>query len=332
MLSGVETPLPHHVAIAGLGQIGGSLFLRLAAAGAPVTGYDADPVIRDAARGEVAAPAAVADDLAVAVASADLVVIAVPLPAFGAVLGDLAATPYRGLVTDVTSVKEPVRRLVAARHPAARWVGGHPMAGRETSGFRTADPKLVDGSAWVLTLDEGTRLDDWLTTAGWIVRLGARVVPATSVDHDSAVARISQAPHIVAAALTTCAAAGPAGSLALALAAGSFRDGTRVAASRPALTAAMCGGNARALAAELDALSDRIAEARGLLDGPDPVAGLESWLGPAHAVRSSWPLSAGEPTTLHADVAGLLALGRSGGWVTAVATDRQTVTAVRPAR
>ena len=101
-------------------------------------------------------------------------------------------------------------------------------------------------------------------------------------------------------------------TLALALAAGSFRDGTRVAASRPALTAAMCGGNARALAAELDALSDRIAEARGLLDGPDPVAGLESWLGPAHA--------------------GLLALGRSGGWVTAVATDRQTVTAVRPAR
>jgi prephenate dehydrogenase len=319
---------PGRVAVLGLGLIGGSLLRRLAELGTPVTGYDSDPATRSAARD--AGQSRVPDSVTGAVAGADLAVLAVPLPAAGTVLDELHAAGYAGLLTDVTSVKGPLLRLAAERCPGARWVGGHPMAGRESSGFAASDPRLFDGCAWVLCLDDGTQLAGWLRLAGLVTRLGARAVPATAAEHDAAVARISHAPHVVAAALAAGAAAGPAGPLALALGAGSYRDGTRVAATRPALTAAMCGGNAAALRAELDALVDRLAEARRLLDEPDPVAALTPWLAAGHATRSRWPAEPGVPERIETSADALLALGRAGGWITAVAADGATATAVRP--
>ena len=91
-----------------------------------------------------------------AIAGADLVVLAVPLPAVPGVLDELANVGYTGLVTDVTSVKGPVRDLVEQRlGRRAGFVGGHPMSGRETSGFAAADPALFEGCAWVLCLEPG---------------------------------------------------------------------------------------------------------------------------------------------------------------------------------
>lgn len=313
---------PAHVAVLGLGLIGGSLLRRLTDLGTRVTGYDADPATR--------AAAGLADSVAAAVAGAEVVVLAVPLPAAGPVLDELHAAGYTGLLTDVTSVKGPPRELAAKHCPGARWLGGHPMAGREASGFAASDPALFDGCAWVLCLEPETALDDWLRLAALVTGLGARAVPATADDHDAAVARISHAPHVVAAALATTAAEGAAGPLALALGAGSFRDGTRVAATRPALTAAMCGGNAAALRTSLDALLAQLAEARRLLDDPDPVTALEGWFAPGHALRAAWPAGPGAAETLPARPEELLALGRAGGWVTGVADDGQTVTAHRP--
>jgi prephenate dehydrogenase len=172
----------------------------------------------------------------------------------------------------------------------------------------------------VLCLEDETAL---------VTGLGARVVPATAAEHDKAVARISHVPHLVAAALAAAAGASP---LALALGAGSFRDGTRVAATRPALTAAMCGGNADALRTELDALLGRLTVARQLLDDPDPVAVMTGWLEPGHAVRARWPAEADAPEQLPARVDALIDLGHAGGWITAVSPDGTTVTAVRPRR
>jgi prephenate dehydrogenase len=114
------------------------------------------------------------------------------------------------------------------------------------------------------------------------------------------------------------------------MAAGSFRDGTRVAASPPALTAAMCGGNAAAVRPALAAVSAALADAATTLDSADPIPGLRSWLEPAAAVRTAWPPSPGSRLNLPANPGALLRLGRGGGWVTAVAADRRTVTAVRP--
>ena len=175
------------IAVVGLGLIGGSLLRALAADGHAVFGYDADPATRAMARTAAAqAPMEarwqISGALADAVAGADLVVVAIPLTAVAAVLEDLAGRGYPGLVTDVTSVKEPVRELVAQRaHRFGRlagFVGGHPMAGRETAGFAAADPALFRDCAWVLCLEPGeTDLGDWLTLARLVTSLGARVVP-----------------------------------------------------------------------------------------------------------------------------------------------------------
>jgi prephenate dehydrogenase len=325
------------IAVVGLGLIGGSVLRALAVAGHSLSGYDADPATRATARTAAAQapPAArwrVAGDLGDAVARAELVVVAVPLPAVDEVLDGLLAAGYAGLVTDVTSVKAPVRELVAKRlHGShtrlAGFVGGHPMAGRETSGFPAADPDLFTGCAWALCLEPDTSLVDWLSLADLLTRLGVRVVPTTADEHDRAVAAVSHVPHLLAAALAVAAAADP---LALTLAAGSFRDGTRVAASPPALTAAMCGGNPPAAAPALAAVTAALAEAAAALESPDPIPALRAWLTPGAVVRAGWPPRAGSRLDLPANPGALLRLGRSGGWLTAVAADRRTVTATRP--
>lgn len=329
-----------NVAVIGLGLIGGSVLRALAAAGHRVSGYDADPATRATARTAAAqahssARWQVTPTVRDTVARAELVVLAVPLPAVGGVLDQLADTGYAGLVTDVTSVKTPVRDLVEQRlhRPPRRlagFVGGHPMAGRETSGFGATDPTLFAGCAWVLCLEpRDTSTADWLELAALITPLGARVVPTTAAEHDRAVAAVSHVPHLLAAALVSASADDP---LAGTLAAGSFRDGTRVAATRPELIAAMCGGNADAVGPALDALLAALRQARTAVDADDPIAALRDWLAPASAARGAWPHRPGTARELPARVDDLLALGRAGGWVTAVAADRRTVTAVRPVR
>ena len=327
------------IAVIGLGLIGGSLLRALAGAGHHVLGFDTDPTTRATARTAAArAPQSgrwqVTASIADAAAAADIVVVAVPLPAIAGVFDALAAAGYSGVVTDVTSVKGAVASLAAGHLRAggqslSGYVGGHPMAGREASGFAASDAGLFDGCAWVLCLETQTSIGDWLRLAALLTAaLGVRVVPGTAAEHDRAVAAISHVPHLVAAALAGHAANDP---LALTLGAGSFRDGTRVAASRPALTAAMCGGNADATRATLDAVLADLAAARSALDGPDPIGALEPWLTPGAQARAAWPPQTGKALSMPADADALRELGRAGGWVTAVDAAGRTVTAVRPA-
>jgi len=309
------------VAVVGLGLIGGSLLRALAAAGHRVTGYDADPATRSLAAAEFP----IAETVAAAVAGTELVALAVPLPALPGVLDQLAG--YPGLVTDVTSVKGPVRDL-AVVHEVRRYVGGHPMAGRETSGFAAAVPDLFADCAWVLCLEtHGTNLDDWLTLATMYTALGARVVPITATEHDRAVAEVSHVPHLLASALTRVLVENP---LAATLAAGSFRDGTRVAATRAELIAAMCGGNAAEVRNALSGVIEDLHVMLDELDTMDPVKSLTPGLLITGQARRAWPPRPGEPGRARADVLELLALGRAGGWVTGVAEDRATVRTMRP--
>lgn len=327
-----------NIAVIGLGLIGGSLLRALAARGHTLLGYDADPATRATARTAAAqAPATQRWQIAASVAEAakpsGLVVLAVPLTAVAGVLDELVSSGYTGLVTDVTSVKGPVRelaeqRLRRAATPLAAYVGGHPMAGREQSGFEAADPYLFTQCAWVLCIEEETSLPDWLDLAALVTSLGARVVPTTAVEHDRAVARVSHVPHLLAAAMAASIADDP---LSGTLAAGSFRDGTRVAATRPELTAAMCGGNAAAVTEALDGVMAALERAGTLLSRRDPVRAVTDWLRPGHDVRAHWPALAGDSTELPARADVLRRLGDVGGWIIDVAADRRTVTAVRPA-
>lgn len=320
----------------GLGLIGGSLTRALAARGHRVMGYDLDPATRAMARtGAAQAPAGqrwqVTSSIRDAVAECGLVVIAVPLPSVRLVLDELANSGYAGLITDVTSVKVPVRDMALERlrnrgQRLAGFVGGHPMAGREHAGFDATDAGLFNGCAWVLCLEHDTPMSDWLALASLFTSLGARIVPTTAAAHDEAVAAVSHLPHLVAAALAT-ATGDP---LAATLAAGSYRDATRVAATPPALIGAMCGGNSEYLSQVLDELLAVLGAARKALSSADPTTAITRWAEPGHRARTRWPVGWGVPRQIEAAPSILLALGDDGGWITEVGSDRRTVTAVWP--
>ena len=277
------------VSVVGLGQLGGSLAAALVAAGRPVSGWDADPAARDAAA---------ARGVTISREPAGVVVLAVPMPVLGTALADLTLDPD-ATVTDLGSVKVPVVAELGARH-GDRFVGGHPMCGTERSGHAATDPELFTGARWALCLEPGTDLRRWLRVAEIALAVGAEVVPVTAAEHDDAVAAISAVPHLLAAALA--AAAGQAGPLALALAAGSFRDGTRVIGSDPAFVTALVQGNAGPAAAALTRV-------RAQLDRP-----WAELVTDGHAVRTATAVR--RPVRVPLDRAALLAVGRAGGAVT----------------
>lgn len=302
------------IGVIGLGLIGGSLLRALHAAGHDVTGYDPDATTRYAAS---SAGLRVAESLDPW--HADVTVLAVPLPAVKPVLEALG--DYDGLLTDVVSVKRPVRDLMG-KH---RYVGGHPMAGKESSGFAHSDADLFAHQVWALCLEDDTDLSDWLDLARLFTGLGARVVPVRADAHDAAVAAVSHVPHLLAGALVHAAP----GALSRTLAAGSYRDGTRVAVTRPELVAAMAGGNADAVREALDRVLDSLREARAALDEPDPQAAVRDWFTPAWHARRAWPVRPGPAQTIIVDRTALLTLGEDGGWVHAVDDDRH-ITVMRP--
>ncbi|WP_369255538.1 prephenate dehydrogenase/arogenate dehydrogenase family protein [Geodermatophilus amargosae] len=279
------------VGVVGLGQLGGSLAAALVAAGREVSGWDVDPAARDAAA---------ARGVHVTRELGGVVVLAVPLPATAGALDGLEVDPA-ATVTDLGSVKVSVLASVGAAL-GDRFVGGHPMAGTERSGHGATDPDLFRGARWALCLEPGTDLRRWLRAAEVALDAGAEVVPLTAAEHDDAVAAVSHVPHLLAAALA--AAAGEAGPLALALAAGSFRDGTRVIGSDPALVTAMVEGNAGPTAAAL-------ARVRAQLDRPWP-----DLVAAGHGVRTAGTTAGRRPVRVPLDRAALLALGRAGGAVT----------------
>jgi prephenate dehydrogenase len=111
--------------------------------------------------------------------------------------------------------------------------------------------------------DDGTDPAVWAQVAQLALDCGAHVVPAGAADHDAAVARVSHLPHVLAAVLAAVGSDG--GPLAMALGAGSFTDGTRVAGSAPELVRAMCEGNRDALLDAVDDALGRLGAARGSL-------------------------------------------------------------------
>jgi prephenate dehydrogenase len=132
-------------------------------------------------------------------------------------------------------------------------------------------------------------------------------------------------PHLLAAALSGVLAGNP---LAGTLAAGSFRDGTRVAGTRPELIAAMCGGNAPAVRQVLAAIIDDLRDYERELATDEPIAALTERLRDPSDLRRAWPPRSGAAVEVPVEPAALLALGRAGGWITAVRDGK--VEAMRP--
>lgn len=268
------------IAVLGLGLIGGSLLRRLA--DYPIVGFDPDIAVRTAARAQ---NFSIADSVREAVAEADLVILAAPLPVFEQLIDQVTEHASSGTVlTDVASVKAPV--LAAVRAAAGRdfrYVGGHPMAGTEESGFSASRADLFNDASYVLCVEQDTDLAAWISLATLISDIGCYVVPCSAAAHDQAVARISGLSHLFAAGLAIAGADG--GENALALAAGSFRDGTRVAGSRPQFTAALCDQNRIELAQVLDQAIARLTAARESLGNGGSVFDL---MNAGYQARQRW--------------------------------------------
>ena len=207
-------------------------------------------------------------------AAADLVVLAAPTLNLGALLADLA--PHLSaatVVTDVGSVKQPITAVAtslrAAGRLAARFVGGHPMAGSERCGVLNADPSLLENAVWVLTPDDGTDLQALGAVTAFVEALGARPLEVPPTQHDELVATVSHLPYLAAVALTTLIDDGDERALKSLLAAGGFRDLTRVASGDPRMSRDMLSGNREAVARALRAFRQRLDELEAVLDSPD---------------------------------------------------------------
>ncbi len=280
---------PKSVALVGTGLIGGSIGLALRRAGVTVRGFD-----HDSARGEAALDAGAVDevlpDLATAVAGADLTVVAVPVGMVAEVVV-AALDAGIGLVTDVGSVKAPVVAAVetARRDAAARYVGGHPMAGSEQEGLAGASADLFVGATWVLTPTGRTDPSVFAEVRTWVTGFGAEAVAVAPELHDELVAVVSHVPQLAASTLMNVANRGnDEHAVLLRLAAGGFRDMTRIASSHPAIWPDICLANRDAIVGALDHYVDELARVRAIVAGGDRDA-LLALLADARAARRNLP-------------------------------------------
>lgn len=297
----------------GLGLIGGSVLRAAAAAGREVFGYNRSVDAVAAARSDgFDATDSLDGALGRAAERSALIVLAVPMPALPAMLGRIREIAPDCPLTDVISVKGAVLEQVAAAGLVDRFVGGHPMAGTAHSGWAAGDSRLFAGAAWVVAVDDHVDPEVWAMVMHLALDCGAVVVPARSDEHDAAAASISHLPHLLAETLAITAGEVP---LAFALAAGSFRDGTRVAATAPDLVRAMCEANADELLPRLDRTLALLTQARDALAGHRPVADLVE---AGHAARMRYE-SFSRPEILTTAIGAdnwrdeLAAAGRAGG-------------------
>lgn len=260
------------VGIIGLGLIGGSLARRLAERGIRVVAWNHRPHPYAQAEADgIFCKSALAELMD---AEPDVVVLCNPLKAMPAMLDSLAPLMVehpRTTITDVGSVKGMVREQVEAAGLGECYVGAHPMAGNELSGWQAADPHLYDDALWAVTVDSATNYQRFLDVAALITKgVGNRLIVLDDEAHDKAAAMISHMPHVVSTALINELSAYPDRNIAAALAAGCWRDMTRVALTDPDRTRAMVEEDALNVEALLRRMAKRLTDmADQLHDGDE---------------------------------------------------------------
>lgn len=267
-----------NVAVLGVGLIGGSIGLAARRRiGAEVTGYDADPRNLERAL-ELGALDRSASSVAEAVAGAEVVFCAAPVRALGGLVAEaLAASGSECVVSDVGSTKRALIESLAGSEHGSRFIGGHPLAGAETSGVANARAEMLEGARWYLTPtpDSSGLAYDRLQRA--IADLGARPQAIDAATHDRVMATVSHLPHVLANVLVQEAAAALSEeSERLPEVGTSFRDTTRVAGANPAIWGDIFATNSEAVADGIDAVVDRLRAAGELIRAGD-AAGVAAW-------------------------------------------------------
>jgi prephenate dehydrogenase len=276
--------------VTGLGLVGTSIALALRERGWHVTGRDLDE-----SRARRARELGAVDELGVD-RLASVAFVATPVAAIAGEVEALLAGDLSGelVVTDVGGVKGPI--VAEISHP--RFVGGHPMAGSEQEGPDGADPDLFAGATWVLTPTSSTDPGAFSAIQSVIVELGADLVALAPGRHDELVALVSHVPHLTAATMMGLATeATDAHTALLRLAAGGFRDMTRIAAGSSAIWPDICRDNAPAIVPVLDDLIARLNEVRRIVAEEDRIS-LVALLDQAQLARRNLPPRASRPSSV----------------------------------
>lgn len=282
----------NRVAIVGLGLIGGSIGLALhkAKGAKQVTGFDLGKGISDVARriGAIDQPYSTFAD---AIRGAELVILATPVGAMRSLLQSMTTTVTPGaVVTDVASTKSQVISWAEEFLPqSVSFVGGHPMTGKELSGVAAADTNLFKDHIYCLTPTRRTNpaAIDKVTT--FVEMLGARVRFLEPAEHDGQMAGVSHLPFIASTALMNTVANDPAWGDANMLAAGGFRDMTRLAAGNPEMYRDICLTNTEAITRWLNAYIKTLSDLRNRIAAHDP--GLAESFSKAQQLRLKWQAS-----------------------------------------
>ena len=271
---GSDNAAAPRIAVIGVGLIGGSIALAARERiGAEVVGYDSSPPALAAAL-ERGAVDRTAPSIAEAVHDRDAVFVAVPVGRISEAVGAaLAAAPPDCVVSDVGSTK----RSVVADHGDPRFVGGHPLAGAETSGVEHARADLFEGATWYLTPAATTSGVPYERLYRLLRQLGARPTAIDADTHDTLLATVSHLPHAFANVLVSQAAhALSAQDERLPATGPSFRDATRVAGASSAIWTDIYISNRVALATQIDEAIARLGAVRDALIAGDRAA-VTSW-------------------------------------------------------
>lgn len=273
------------VLIAGTGLIGTSVALALRGAGHEVllhdrSGEHLDEAVRLGA-GRRVAPEDVPD----------VVVVAVPPTQVRSVISGLGSTYLNATFTDVSSVKtQPVHDVETIEGLRGRFVGGHPMAGRETSGPVGARSDLFVDRPWILTPTPDVHPDRVAQVRALAEACGAVVSTMTAEEHDRAVALTSHTPQLLASLMAGLIAKAPVADIQLS--GQGLRDLTRIAGSNPELWDDILSANAAEIEPVLEAFSERLESVRNALRAG---ASLREMLHVGNAGRARIPAKHGGP-------------------------------------
>jgi prephenate dehydrogenase len=278
-------------ALIGAGLIGGSIALALRERRLvdTISCYDLDPQTRDEAveRGVADFVAASASE---AVYNADLIILAVPVLKTLTIIKEILPKISIGaLLTDVGSTKGAIMAAVEQLlPPGVFYIGGHPMAGSEESGIRGADPALLENAIYVLTPASGTPVRLLAAMTEMLQEAGAQPITVDPLNHDRVVAMVSHLPHLSAAALVRSATMAGDKELMQTLAAGGFRDSTRIALGNPEVWSDIFISNRWALLAALKEFRKNIDLLEGYLSDYNSDA-VYDYLWQAREYRSTIP-------------------------------------------
>ena len=278
------------VTIIGLGLIGGSIGLALRQGNEPgweIVGYSRrqETIANALSSGAIERGETSLKD---AVKQADFVIIATPVLTVKEIFSEIAPhLPSACIVTDTASTKVQVMKWAEEiLPPKVGFIGGHPMAGRETYGIQSAEAKLFRGCTYCLTSSKKASPKSIDTVTGMVKKLGAIPFFIDAQEHDNLVAGVSHLPMLLSTALVSLTTKNPSWSEMSKLAASGYHDLTRLASGSPEVNAHICLSNKEAIVNWLDKFSQELDGYRQLVAGGDKR--LEQAFTAASKARQEW--------------------------------------------